>query len=387
MPTVRTVRPLPGDAALADDWQAPVGENLPATIETASEETALERLLSSLKDSGGNASVKLYRKTDDAPRGEWCGDFTIEEYNAGGLKFIRRKYGPGHYFIWVYGPHPESGKFGRLARDDFDIAGEPDVNPATPAPIAPDSTLARVLETLAQGQMAIVSALNTRPDPATEMQRMLSLMSAMRDAMGLNVQPVATVAAPAPSASSVLGEVVGAIKALREANREIGGDDGDREPGVMSLAGKVIDAVQAQGGLGAALAGLGVNVGAPSPGLPPITMPPSVAGAAQGNPVAPDQQPAELAPDTMEILILRGTLTGLLDLMAKGVPATEGGAYVADKLPDEMLPLLDLPNWFEVLHMGAARVGVRLPLDNASVAWIGAARDEALRLLDAPDEP
>lgn len=84
------------------------------------------------------------------------------------------------------------------------------------------------------------------------------------------------------------------------------------------------------------------------------------------------------------MLVLRGQLQTLVDMAARSDSIEAGAQFVADKLPDDLLGYLPLPNIIDVL--AAVNPKVR---DHE--AWILSVRDRAVQLLaedgDAPALP
>ena len=76
----------------------------------------------------------------------------------------------------------------------------------------------------------------------------------------------------------------------------------------------------------------------------------------------------------MGILVLRGQLSKLIEMAKANADPVKGGEFVADNLPDELLPHLALPNYFDIL--ATFHGGVK-----AHREWFDKARAEAMRIL------
>lgn len=351
------------------------------------EESELDRVLALMAGAPEDrASLKLYRRVPGDSKGAYIDDISIHEYAERGLSYVREIAGPGSYILWLYGPHPLSGKVGRLARETFTIEPTRETSNAVAVVNPAQSEIAQLARMMQEQNAAILAALTQRPDPGAQMRETLALMGAMREAMGLNVAP----AAPQPVAnpSAMLGELVGAIKQLREVSSEINPQSPAADPeSPMALVGNIIDLVKtavANPGIVGALQNAGGAV-------QPLALPNSMTAAAPlpveatAAEVVTNPAPvaAPLSPEQeMERAILQGALQGIVDMATQGADPQKGGEYIADTLPDELLPYLRLPNWFQLLTMAARQVGV----DVAPYAeWIAQAKAHADRILTEGD--
>lgn len=327
------------------DAEGSVPVTLPAVVDMDddSEDSVLDRIRSMAGDDRDRMRVKVYRKTNSGSL-EWCTDYTVGEWEEGDTARVRADWGPGTYEMRVV----SSGRRGILLRDVFRIAQDSRaVNPAPVAAPAPQSSeLADVVRMLAEGQQRILEAVSQRPDPAAQLQSTLGLMVAMREAMGLNQPP----APPPPAAdpSAMLTQIVGAVRQLREVAQEVSppAEDSDSP---LAMFGKVADIVK-----------MGMGQQGQAPAFQPLTVPDSI------------NQEGE--PEMLGMLVLRGQLQTLVDMAARGASPQEGGKFVAEKLPDDLLPHLELPNVLDIL-------ATFNPKARDHSAWMMQARDEALRIL------
>jgi hypothetical protein len=81
----------------------------------------------------------------------------------------------------------------------------------------------------------------------------------------------------------------------------------------------------------------------------------------------------------MGILVLRGLMQQLLAMAASGEPVENGAEFIADKLPDELLQYLDLPNWFDILASFAPDV-------RTHEQWIRDAKARADEMLNEDED-
>lgn len=327
------------------------------------EETATDRVASILRrahDSGGG-QLRVYKI--DKGSLVWCETYTPEQFEAGDLPMLRDTFGPGDYELRLYGPHPVTSKYGVIAKTRVVIAQALKAAPD----MRRDDGLAQVLATIAEGQRAMLQALTERPaqkDPTEEMSKMLGLMAMMRQAMGIDAQP-----------RSQITEIVSAIRELREASEEINPEKEAPDSLLGALPG-VLDLVKA-----------GMNQQQPQAqqALPMVALPPSMAEAPSPNPYpqpAPEAQPDEEQQAVFNPLIviqLKAYLKTLLSMAKKNAPVSQGADLVYEKMPDELVELMALDNWFDLLETVAPDV-------KAHQAWLTQVRDEALGRFDAPEE-
>jgi hypothetical protein len=66
-------------------------------------------------------------------------------------------------------------------------------------------------------------------------------------------------------------------------------------------------------------------------------------------------------------------------MASKGKSIAEGATFVYEKLPDELVELMALDNWFDLLETVAPEV-------TSHKAWFQQVRDEALARFDAPED-
>ena len=349
MPTRKT----PAEAPPAEGWEVQLpGAAAVALPSEEDEETILDRLRSMQGEERDRMKVKVYRKVVGGTGLEWCTDYTVPEWEEGDIARVRQEWGPGNYELRVV----SMGKRGILLRDHFRIA--PNREPVAAAPAPQTSELADVVRMLAEGQQRILEAVSQRPDPTAQLQSTLGLMASMREAMGLNTPPPPP--PPASDPAAMLGQLVGAIKTLREVAAEVNPPAEAADESPMSMLPKIVDLVkvgmQGQQQQPAAL---------PAPPVQPLDIPQSL------------QEPEE---DGMNILKLRKQLGEMIAMAAQNLPPERGGEYAADNLPDELLPHLARPDFFGFLTMVHSGCKPHEP-------WFRAARDHCIKILSEPDKP
>jgi hypothetical protein len=338
------------------------------------EETATDRVATLLQAAQGQerAELNVYRIVQG--QREYCRKYSPAEFEEGSFEILRDQFGPGEYELRLYATHPETRKF--VIRNSTRIKIAENKNPDAAAPGLPNG-LSQVLSTIANGQQQMLNALvemkqAPQKDPMEEMTKMLSMMTMMREAMGLNKQ----------STGGSIGEIVGAIKELRGAAAEILPQE--KEPdSLMSMLPKVLEMVSA--GQQAQLTQQPVM-------MPEVQMPPGIAQAQppmqppaaqqQTDPMQP-YQPQQTQDDAdmkaITFLKLRGYLKQLVILAETKKTTDEGAKFVYDVLPDELVEIMLLPNWFDLLTMVAPEV-------KPQEVWLRETREKAVKMFDIQDE-
>lgn len=337
------------------DEALPIDLHNREVAEPDDEHSVLDRIRSLGGDDRDRMRIKVYRKTA-AGQLEWCTDYTVGEWEEGDIARVRADWGSGTYEMRVV----IGGRPGIRYREVFRIAS--DIKPTAmlpaPAPAPHTSELAEVVRMLAEGQQRILEAVSQRPDPTMQLQSTLALMASVREAMGLNAPPPPP--PPASDPGAMLGQLVGAIRQLREVADEVSPAKADPDNPVAML-GQVVDIVKL---------GMAQRAAPPVETMPSVQLPPTLAGA-QDNPDEPRSE-------DMGILVLRGQLQKLCDMAQAGESPEKGGEFVADNLPDELLAYLELPNVLDILanFNGAVR---------KHPEWMEKARAHALKLLAEDD--
>lgn len=330
------------NARAGESWGLPVAQTgamhqLPASIDDEEiEETAADRVARMLSSSGDDdtARVSLYRMIGPRKYG-WCDDYSPAEFEAGGLGMVRKKWGVGEFEIRLYAKRPGTNLFAIRAREMVTLVESQDVTTgAVPAQVP--NELARVLETMAAQQAALLQALTARPaapDPMTQMRDMLGLMTSMRGAMGLDVQ--------APK--SGVSEALAIVRELREASSELNPpDDADNPVGALTrMLPSVLDMVKT---------GM-AQQGAQVPQFPVVELPPALSAAPVSSPVTLHSQPEQQQPenDPMNATLLRMHLAALLDMAEKKVSPANAAETVFAEAPEEVLDMLAYAGWLDLL--------------------------------------
>jgi len=310
-----------------------------------------------------SVSIRLYRRVPNSSNLPWCQNYSPEEFKSGDFEMIRRDWGAGEYQIRVY----EAGHRGMKSRFDFSI----EARAGNPIPVSGGNTeLATILKSMQESQAAMLTALSQRPDPMAQLQQTAELFKSL----GL-VGGAAAPAAPAPSPLETVTQMAGMFRAMKDLSGEINPPKETDPDNPMSMLPGIIDVVKlAMGNRG-------------NDAAPILALPGSIADAQapmieapQPNPVAPAESdagdPDQLESKQMQLveMLVRNYLSRLLKLAAANKPATDGGRFLFDELPDEFLDQLGAENWFDQLADFDPRV---LPYR----IWIETAKVELDRLM------
>jgi hypothetical protein len=344
------------DGLHPDDQPLAGGDYAVAEQLESVEETATDRVATMLQNASGaeRAELKVYRVTQGQL--EFCDNFLPQQFEEGNFVMLRDRFGAGEYELRLYATHPENKKFVVRNKTRVKIAEDKSGG------ITDNGTgggMNQIMATIAAGQAQMLDALvqmKQQPtrDPMDEMTKMLSMMTMMREAMGMNQ----------PSQKSSIGEIVGAIRELRGAADELAPEK--EQDGLMGMLPKVLEMVTA---------GQAQQAQQPQyqPGLMPVELPQSFAQAQ-----APAQHNEGDDLKLFAMIKLKSYLKSLITIATQGNAPQVGAQFVYDKLPDELVELLFLDNWFELLSAVAPEV---VPHQ----AWLTGARDGAMALFDAAD--
>ena len=355
----------PVEMNAGDDWHMPTGRDLTEISGSHDEEedeapqTPADRVISMLAEveDDQRAYVKVSRVIQGKP--SWCEDYSAATFEAGGYKMIREQWGPGEYQVILYGTIPGTKRFTIRTRATVQI--EAPLKAATPE--APQSELSQFMMQMAQTQERLLQAVTERPqvDPMAQMTQMFTMMKLMREAMGGDPKP-----------ASGLGDIVNAIKQLREVNEEI---NPSREPeSPMGMVTKMLPLIKAgleqrQQQAPAPVPQLGVQRPNPNPvaiHAPQITI-------AETPKETPEMNLAEIVKQ-------KSYLATLVQMGKDGRQADEAAKFVYDNLSDDLIDALAKPEWWDLFKAIA-------PGDiEPQKEWFGRVRDLALGMFEPAEE-
>lgn len=336
------------------------------------EETATDRVAAMMSGVGADderAEVKVYRVNQGQL--EYCRGFKPEEFESGNFDMLRDRFGAGLYELRLYATNPANKKFTIRSKLRVTIA-EDRVDSSPGAQLG--NGMSQVLQTIAQGQQqmleALVSIKQAPPkDSMEEMGKMLTMMATMREAMGMNQ--------PQGREKSSIGEIVAAIRELRGAADEISPQSEKEPDGLMAVLPKMLELVS-KGQQSQQEAQQAVQ-------FPPVQLPPSFQAPEQPQPAQQDQQPPltqdEADMKVMTMIKLKSYLKTLVDMAIKLTPADLAAEFVYEKIPDDLIEIMALDNWFDLLAAVAPDV-------KEHREWLQKVRDKALAMFeDAETEP
>lgn len=393
------------EAAAAADWGAvPAGTAgagalaLPEDDE-AVEQSPIERVMVALQESvepGKRVRLQLYRLVPDSPgkpmREEWCTDLTPEEFEVGGLGAIRDTWGPGGYVAHLMGFKRGSTYFTRVASPRFSIAPLPGTAGGFNAGARASEShgafagIEAAMRSMAESQARLLEALaESRATPAVnpvqQMQETLGLMSAMREAMGLNQQPAQR------QEKSSIAEIVEAIKELKEVSSLVNPDSQPEKTDlekVVEMAGPLVSMVQqamTQRQIVPPVQLIPPHQLQQEQAAPTVTLPAQFAATEQTpQPTQhpeqqPAQQPAQQLNESDQAVLneLQGYLAKLVEMAEKSESTEKGAELVYDKLPDDWIEMLHMPIWWEALKTAAPQI-------EKHETWIRAVRDRVVQM-------
>lgn len=356
--------------------QQPLADPEPEEDDEEEEDTPESRMFALMQQAQqmGGVTLRLYRM-ERGNKLAWLEDYSAAEWEEGGEAMVRDTFGAGDYEVrfWQKGVRsPLKAKF------SFHIAGPRGGHVPAPAPVT-DPNLTQLLSSVAENQRAMLQALTERPapaDPTVEMQKMLALMVTMRQALGIENQP-----------KSQIGEIVTAIRELREASEEIAPQK-DTEDGLMGQLPRVLDLIQSQQSVAQpqpeqVLAPVHLPVSmfedrqrARAAAVEQVVQPPKIENPSPKVTPQPEEQPVF---NPLILLNLRGYLKTLIANAVKGVSVEKSAQLVYDKLPDEIVDLMALDNWWDLLVEVDAHV-------EPHKAYLTKVRDTALAKFEVDED-
>jgi hypothetical protein len=317
------------------------------------EETPADRVMTLLQSAKGEgrAELNVYRVVNGER--QYCSKYKPEEFEEGTFEMLRSNFGSGEYELRLYATDPRTGRFVIRSQTRVKIAESKTPTQSDALP----SGLSQVLTTIAQGQEQMLRALvemkqAPQKDPMEEMTKMLSMMTLMREAMGITNQS---------REKSSIREIVDAVKELKGAAEEFTPKEKE-EDSLMGMLPKVLEMVSA-----------GQTQQQIQPAfIPPVTMPQSVQAQPQQT-----QQGEDV--NLMTMIKLKGYLKSLCDMAKTDKSISEGANYVYENLPDDLIEIMMLDNWFDLLSGVAPEV-------KPHEEWLKNVRNMAIDMFGDPEE-
>lgn len=371
MATITRKRVTPVANAADGAWQIPAGAQVQAVTPpwdepAPDEQTDTDRVMELMRSASGaaNASVKVYKIENGIS--SFCDSYQPAEFEAGDYSMLRDAFGAGKYKIMLYGTHPVTSNFGLLARENVTL-----MESRAPKVVENrvDNAMAQVLQSLVDNQRAtneaIMALKNTPPvDQMAQMTQMLSLMTMMRTAMGVDNQPKSV---------SGISEIVAAVRELRGVANEIIPERGDAEPSLMSMMPQALELMKT------AMQQPAQPAQQMQPMQPQLIQIPRAMESAQPTQTPQPQNTPEDEMKLNEIMALKKNLAELLNMAKSGASTTEGANVVYDKLPDDFVEMLADDKWLDMLSLIDTEC-------KTQTIWLTNVRNEALAMFDAPEE-
>lgn len=364
---------------LAKNNVVPVRPNLdslsPATVEVLDEEeedSPLARILTRVRSvTGGDGTlrseVKIYRVRE--AKDVYCGVVSVEEYDEHGEECIRAKWGPGTYRVRVYGPSMQEGsqygKFVRLTNQLVEI--EPSLVPvASPLGGGANDSNAMLVTMFQQSQQQMLEFMREMksggaPDTMAQFQQFAQLMRTM----GLHNQ------AGGQKPQDVM-EVIKQAMALKKLGNEFGGGEKESsekgETSMMDMAAQVLDIINKKQSQPQSIQ---------HPGMPMLEAPQSFQPGPEAGAESDDMNFGQ----AMGMQIVLG---GFVNRAKQNADIEEDAKWCADKLPEPVLDMLEMPAWLDVLCEYA---GPKLaPEIRINQDWFTRLRARTIELLYEGDE-
>jgi hypothetical protein len=365
---IRKAAKTPSDE---ENWGGSAPPSLFQQPEPIEPQTDVDRVMSLIQSSDGigRAQVKVYKIVDGVST--YCQSYTPREFEDGDFNMLRESFGAGRFKMMLYGEHPDTGNFGLLTRSEVSIAENKSARAAPVQSQQMDSGLSQVLQSIASGQAqmldALISIKQAPPiDPMAQMGQMLTLMTAMRGAMGLDSQQ---------RKESPIGEIVAAMKELRTASAELLPEREAPKDELMAMAPQVLELIRA----GMESRGTqNLPQITQNPGIMPVVQIPQSLHSAPTQPQQPQQEtpPVNIA----EIIQLRAHMASLVTLAAEGDASIDRGAqFVYATLPDEYVEVLFDEKWFDMLSVVS-------PAIKPHQAWFEKVRSAVMPMFESEPE-
>jgi hypothetical protein len=313
-------------------------------------------------DEEDNALSRVKEGSKEA----FCGKFSIDEYDEHGDELIRSMWGAGNYRVRVYGPsHDGTGvhKFVLHANQLVEI--EPSLIPLKSSlPGAPDpqhAALAVVTPVLNQ-MMEMMREMRGNSNGAPNGIAQLKEMAETMRALGM-------IGGKQPNISEMIREV----RELKKLDGDLGGNgkEGggkDSEPSMLGIASELIGALK-PAMTAAQQQPQPQQMMLPAPG---VEIPQSFVNDLEGEDVNGAQ--------TLMFNILIGAL---VKAAQKNEPVDSHAAGLADKLPDQVLDMMELPIWFDMLCEATPKFAPDIQLHRQ---WFESLHKRLFEILDEPED-
>lgn len=198
------------------------------------DESSADRVAEFLRGSGGlkRADVHISRIKPDGTQAH-CIKMPAEEFEPMGLDGLRARFGAGKFQVMLYAERPQDNRYVRRALQIFDLEEIRDANPVA----APSSDIALLIDRMDQRLASIEAA--PRVDPMENVRATLTMMTLMRDAMGIT--PQSAQPAPQPQAQSPLSaikEIAAVLAIVKDIRREIDPPAPDDDDPLTKIVGQ-----------------------------------------------------------------------------------------------------------------------------------------------------
>jgi hypothetical protein len=320
----------PDSTDTGGEWQMPTGDR-PLTIAQATEQTeelAISERIRLLLSNTATETVKLKLSRVDPKTGTlgYCCNYTIEEWEADEpMDMIRANWGPGKYELHIIGAG------GSLGRPRFTIAQpfamiNPTQQPqAQQQPANNDGVIAQALQSIAQmimqGQQQTAQLIQSMAPPPRDEIKELEKLKLMKDIFSAGNPP------PQNNSLSAITEIMTAMKAMKDFSGELNPPSPVDADNPMSMIPALLDTVKS----------FAANRTQPQPPQYQEAISPVIVPQTLEQPLQQSQQPNPAE------MILKGATQKIIELATNNADPKEGGQFIHDSLPDELLPYLAYP--------------------------------------------
>lgn len=296
------------------------------------DESSADRVAEFLRGSSGlkRADVHISRIKPDGTQAH-CVKMPAEEFETMGLDGLRARFGAGKFQVMLYAERPQDNRYVRRALQIFDLEEIRDANPVA----APSSDIVRLIDRMDQRLNAIEAA---KPDPMENMRATLTMMTLMREAMGLTAQP----AQPAPQQQSPLNaikEIAAVLAIVKDIRKEIEPPAPDDDDPLTKIVGQFAPI------LSAALSKPETS----APALPMIQanpLPPIIDPTPQTTQETVPQAQADVEDATMQQQLV---VYYLLSSAQNNADIDDVAGMIYDKAPDDLFEVIESDQWWQAM--------------------------------------
>jgi hypothetical protein len=352
------VQTLPGSANQAPE------PDLPEDVE----ETATDRVSAMLSVAGGDATAKVIVSRIRDGKRSYVFECSPEQFEVGGFKMIQDSYGAGSYEIKLMGRKmepPANGRYVIRGHQIVDIESAPlMLNPSSAVSGTGDNNAFVQLIQVLDKRLQMFENQMQKTSPENDLEKTLAIMERLGGIMGQQ-----------KSTATPMRELIDLNRDMREMAKEMVPGNESGGDNLMSLAGQALSLITSQKAAAQAQQLQHVQQAMPAVALPQNFEPTQPQSEPQQN----EGVMAQLNP--IEKMVVGSFVNALNKRAASGEVVTEQYAgEVLNALPENVLSLILLPDWWAVLTQLLPQV---LPFPD----WYASLRNEIVRLYNDDSSP